>query len=202
MYEQVEKALQSIMQVVEKCPEQFKEKCFEILLSDYLNRLGAPAVGGPIPQQQPTLQKSSPASGIAGQLAQLPPATKTRLGNLGKRIEMNDERFLELFDFTSDEVHYHPIEVPGDSVAEQMRNTALLVATFTYLAGGHWRADWAEARALCLDCNCYDSGNFATAMRAEEGNLFKSVTANEPLELTGPGRQGAEQLLAQLLSQP
>jgi len=88
-----------------------------------------------------------------------------------------------------------------DGADEQIqRNVALLVAVRTYLATGAWTADWSEVKALCIDLNCYDAANHAAYLRKGEGKYFKSVAVGKAIELSGPGRTAAEQVLAGLIA--
>jgi hypothetical protein len=198
MYEDGAKQLGVILELVKKCPDALQEKCFTILLQGYVDseqaRIVAPQA--PVTSLQ-TVEAPPAASAVAGEA---PPEVRGRLAALAKRLHVEEEELEELFDFTADPFVYNPLAAPGDTNADKTRNVALLVAVRTYLATGTWTADWSEVKALCIDLNCYDAANHAAHLRKGEGRLFKTVAAGKTIELSGPGRTAAEQVLAGLLA--
>lgn len=199
MYDGAEEALESILRIVEKCPAPYKEKCFEVLLKGYVDQqIGfLPKGSGTKNEPPPRDSRGGDDPGTLG--VELPPEVDRRLRALAKRLEVSAADFLDVFDFTSTDHAYHPLDIPGGNNAVRTRNAALLVAARTFLLTGTWRADWGEIRALCVDVNCYDSPNHSKYLRSGAGEIFRSVDPGSPVELTGPGRQQAEELVKQLI---
>src|SRR5260370_19286730 len=194
MYEAAAKQLEVILELVRKCPEPLQEKCFRILLQGYVD---AEQVRGAATRAQEMIPPSPEPSTAVGE----PPAeVGVRMAALAKRLSVEQEEVEELFDFTADPFVYNPMEAPGDNNADRTRNVALLVAVRTYLATGNWTADWAEVKARCIDLNCYDGPNHATFLKRGKGTLFKTVEVGKTIELSGPGRTAAEQVLAGLIA--
>ena len=57
-----------------------------------------------------------------------------------------------------------------------------------------------RGKKLFVDLNCYDAANHAAYLRKGEGKYFKSVAVGKAIELSGPGRTAAEQVLAGLIA--
>jgi hypothetical protein len=194
MYEDGAKQLEVILELVKKCPDALQEKCFTILLQAYVDGEQVRGVAAPGPVMAvPSPEPYPPAGGP-------PSEVRVRMAAFAKRLNVEEEEVEQLFDFTADPFVYHPMEAPGDNNADRTRNVALLVAVRTYLATGNWTADWAEVKARCIDLNCYDGPNHATFLKRGKGNLFKAVEVGKTIELSGPGRTAAEQVLAGLIA--
>lgn len=196
MYKNGEGALDRILELVAKCPKELQEKCFEVLLSGYVQlEVGAskPSAPSAAPQHpsQPQQQTPPPESAI-------PPTVLPRFKNSAKRLGVPLEKLEALFDFNVDPFGLHAVTVPGKNNAEKSRNVALLAASRSYLATGSWIADWQEVKSLCVDHNCYDSANHAVNLKKSSGPWFKGVEPGKPIELSSGGIKEAEKLLKNL----
>lgn len=193
MYKNGEAVIARILELVAKCPKELQEKCFEQLLSGYVQQEGG--IGRP---------RSSSDTGQAEQkntllplLAEtaIPAAVLPRFKTMAKRLPVGIEMLEALFDFNLDPFGLHAVNLPGKNNADKSRNVALLAAARSYLASGSWVADWAEVKALCVDQNCYDSVNHATNIKKGIGSLFKKVDPGKSVELSTEGVKEAEKLL-------
>jgi len=196
MYKNGEAALDRILALVEKCPKELREKCFEVLLSGYVQMEVGTFKPTTLPPtihvgQQPSLQPPQPESNI-------PQAVLPRFKNTAKRIGVGLEKLEALFDFNTDPFGLHALTVPGKNKAEKTRSVALLAAARSYLATGAWSADWQEVKSLCVDQNCYDLANYSMNLKKGTGTLFKSVEPGKPIELSSGGIKEAEKLLKAL----
>jgi len=54
---------------------------------------------------------------------------------------------------------------------------------------------------MCVHQNCYDVNNFAGVLKKAKGDIFKSVSPGNSVELSGAGTEQAEQLLAAMCRQ-
>jgi len=190
MYENAEEAIARILAIVEKCPDNLKEKCFEVLLRGYVEReLSGRAPSGAL--QPPGAKGGEEALGI-------PEAVLQRFRTTAKRLSVDLASLAGLFDFGNDPFTFHALKAPGEKKAEKTRRVALLVAAKSYLATGNWIADWQEVKAECINQNCYDATNQAVNLQAGEGGMwFKSVETGKNIELTAEGVKEAERLLVQ-----
>jgi len=195
VYKNGEAALDRIMELVTKCPKELQEKCFEILLSGYV-QLEVAAIS-PHPQgekkQQEEVQQETP-----GQESHVPPTILPRFKNTAKRLGVTPENLESLFDFSIDPFTLHALNLPGKKKADKTRNAALLAASRSYLGTGSWAADWKEVKSLCVDHNCYDAPNHTVNLKKGASKLFKSVEPGKAIELSSGGVKEAEKLLKSL----
>ena len=186
MYENWEATLARILELTAKCPKEYQEKCFEGLLSGYVQRevAGRKAAAPGAPAHPPPADESH-----------IPPSVLPRFKNTAKRLGVALEKLESLFDFTRDPFGLHAVTVPGTSKGEKTRNVALLAASRSYLAMGSWTADWQEVKSLCIDHNCYDQTNHAVLLKRGAGTLFKAVDAGKAIDLSSDGIKRAEEML-------
>ena len=188
MYKDGEGALARILELVEKCPKDLQEKCFEALLSGYVQiEVGAtkppvPSVGQIQLDQQRQQQNPPPELHI-------PDAVLPRFKNTAKRLGVAIDRLESIFDFSVDPFVLHAVSLPGKNNAEKVRNVALLAAARSYLAEGAWSGDWQEIKSLCVDHNCYDASNHVVNLKKGVSILFKSVESGKVIELSSGGIQ-------------
>ncbi len=191
MYESAEEVIARILALVDKCPENLKERCFEVLLRGYVEReLAGLANRTPV-------TKTPPPDGDHS--LGIPEAVLQRFRSTAKRLSINLSALAALFDFGNDPFTFHALTVPGANKAEKTRRVAVLVAAKSYLATGNWVADWQEIKAECINQNCYDSANLAINLRSGEGAAwFKAVESAKNIELTVEGVKEGERLLTQV----
>lgn len=203
MFKDAEKQLETILKVVEKCPEPLKEKCFEILLTAYAEAAArAPEPRGTSPGAPGATHTPPPPAPPPGGASQIPQSLQQRFGIMAKRIGVSVQNLERLFDFSAEPFTFHAVQVPGDKAARKSRSVVLLVAAKSYLATGVWSADWAEVKAECTNHSCYDQDNHASNLKKGEGEeWFKTVVAGKPIELKPAGVTKAEELLKSLVEQ-
>lgn len=197
MYKNGEAALERILELVSKCPKELQEKCFEMLLSGYVQiEIGITKPSSPAAQAS---SSQSSQTSTAQPESHVPPAVLPRFRNTAKRIGVPIEKLEALFDFSVDPFLLHALTLPGKNNAEKTRQVALLAASRSYLATGAWSADWQEVKSLCVDYNCYDAPNHAVNLKKGANSVFKNVEPQKPVELSSDGIQEAEKLLKGLV---
>jgi hypothetical protein len=194
MYKSGETALDRILTIVDKCPKEFQSKCFEVLLSGYVQM----EVGAIRPQVESYTGSNSVAAqqqpGVSLE-SNIPQTVLPRFKNTAKRVGVELEKLEALFDFNADPFGLHAVAIPGKNNAEKTRSVALLAAARSYLATGSWSADWQEVKALCVDQTCYDLANYSGNLKKGAGSIYKSVESGKPIELSSAGIKEAEKLL-------
>jgi len=197
VYENAKPNIEKIIELVKLCPDSLQEKCFELLLSAYLESLKpkispvAPAV----PAATMPLSPATPATAVQSGNFGVPDSIKPRLTSLAGRKKVPLERAANLFDFTADPITYHAYVIPGTRKSEKTRNVALSLALKSYVLNGTWMADWKEFRAACVDQNCLDLPNMASIMAHD---WFKSVDKNDGISLSSQGVTAAEAQFANM----
>lgn len=197
MYEDAASEIKKILKLVEACPETLQAKAFEVLLNGYVQSLSPgprqmSLGGGKGDQKLHMPAVNAPPSGI-------PQEVLPRLQAMAKRRNVDLDCLAGLFDFSSDPVAFAPVHIEGSKTLERMRKVALAVAARTFILTGKWTADWTEIKAMCTHQNCYDQPNFASTLKKEKGEIFKSVEVGKSIELSASGTDQAELLLASLV---
>ena len=196
MFDDAKPELEKILALVNLCPEKLQEKCFELLLSAYLDSKvpKQPAFVPVGPQAMPT-PGTDIGQGGNGDTNAIPELIRTRFNSLVGRTKVSAAKAAELFDFNVDPFIYHGVSIPGSSNREKMKNVALLLSLKSYLTSASWVADWKEFRAACLDHSCWDQGNSTKIMNHE---WFKTGSSADGITLAPPGIKAAETLFAKL----
>ncbi len=191
MYENAEEVIARILTIVAKCPDNLKEKCFEVLLRGYVEtEISIPARRTANETSVLTEREDTSIE------AAIPEAVRQRFKSTAKRLSVSLPKLAGLFDFGNDPFTFHALVVPGMNNADKTRKVALLVAAKTYLATGNWIADWQEVKAECINQNCYVSTNQSVNLQAGEGKVwFKSVEVGKNIELSAEGQKEAQKLL-------
>jgi hypothetical protein len=192
MFENAEPVIDRILVLVNKCPEPLQNKCFEILLTAYVESTKPKAPTDPDKQTEDKRQKEDPNR----QPLDIPEAVRPRFGTMATRLKITQPALASLFDFHNDPFTFHALDVPGTTGAKKMRNVALLLAVKNYLATGNWTADAKEFRAMCIDQNCDDRSNMSRYMNSTEG-YFKNMD-EKVIPLSSAGITAAEKLIASL----
>jgi hypothetical protein len=195
MYKNWDAALGRILELVAKCPKEYQEKCFEVLLSGYVQL----EIGFVNPQAASTTtiqrNKQHPPPD-----PDIPAALLLRFKNTAKRLNIETEKLTSLFDFSVDPFTLQAVSISGKNTAEKSRNVALLAAARSYFATGSWTADWQEVKAMCVNHNCYDKKNFAINLKQGAGGWFKTFEPGKTIELSASGIKAAEKLLKDLIA--
>jgi hypothetical protein len=193
LYPDAEKYIDEILKIVEKCPEPYKQKCFEVLLQGYVTHQVKTTVGE---EKPPELKK--PIIVDSSKDTQVPTEILQRFKTFAKRLDVGLDKLERLFDFTTDPFIYQPFTPPGTNAAEKVRSIALILAAKTYLMTGNWNADWKEVKSLCVDHNCYSATNHLTNLQKGKSTLFKTVETGEAIVLTPDGIKQAEAIIKTL----
>jgi len=187
MYEKAEEMLARILEITKTLPQDHQLKGFEILLSGYvqseLHKVAPPSKAAPT-TEPPSIAAS----------ADIPKEVLQRFGATAKRLQVDQEKLMSLFDFTTDPFALQALSIPGDNIADKARNVALVIAAKNYFTNGNWFADWKEVKAESVNQNCYDSPNHAKYLKAG-GTQFKSVNPGVGIEPNADGIKAAEQLI-------
>jgi hypothetical protein len=194
LYPEAEKYIDEILKIVEKCPEPYKQKCFEILLQGYVT-IQAKTAGG---ENNPPKVKKLIAEDTLKE-TQIPTEILQRFKAFAKRLDVEPEKLERIFDFNLDPFVYQPFNPPGSTTAEKARSIALVLAAKSYLATGNWSADWKEIKSLCVDHNCYDSNNHSINIQNGQGNVFKTVETGKHVILSPDGQKQAENSLKSII---
>ncbi len=193
-FKQLKSSIKDISDVASSVPEQFREKCFEILLDALL-------AGEEPPRQENTDPKDPAKKEKHGEK----PATVAVPLNAQVRVFLRkngitEEELNKIVLVEGDEVHF--VHTPkSKSNAQGQLEWSLLLALKNAILKNSFEADPEEVRSRCIDVGFYDKGNFATNFKTEKfKRLFKTtlVPQGQAVALTPGGQQALGELVKAL----
>lgn len=178
--------LKKIVELANTVPEEYRQKCFELLLIYTLQGLLPPTQGG---SPKPATPPSHPP--IHKQFV-LPIDVKAFLSQYGLA-----ESLLWKF-FLVEGTEIRPIyKLQVTKKARAQIQHALMMTLETAISTGQFQVDIESLRTRCQDQKCYDAPNFMKNIK-ENAYLFKTVTNDQPLSLSPDGKSELADLIEQL----
>jgi len=179
--------LKKIVELVKTVPEEYRQKCFELLLSHALQ-----VISPPPPVVSPVTTGPAPTPTLVPKLFVLPIDVKAFLSQYGL-----DESLLWKF-FLVEETEIRPIyKLETTKKATAQIQHALMMALETAISTGQFQVDIESLRARCKEVKCYYSANFMSYIKKHK-NLFKTIEPDQPLSLSPDGKSELADLLEQL----
>lgn len=206
MASELESKILEFAELAQKCPERFQEKCFEVLLQQYLSGQTKPS------QRQQADQVADPDAEQVGDV-------ETDVTSDGQEdiaagdLHVKARRFLERSGISLEELNQIfykegsellPLydDLGTTRLAESQTRIALLQALRAGLPSGEFAFDGEEVRAEAQLRKCYDAGNFATNFK-NNAALFDGFTKYDrkhpSIRLSERGRGELAQLIRELL---
>jgi hypothetical protein len=200
--------------IAKSCPENLQNRCFEILLSHYLESVAKP----------PTLRIDEPTQKPSEPTLQVAPAELNLSGSIGGGSTPTDQdltlaslsirarKFLEKYGRSIDDLN-QLFYKEGDDLKplyEDLKTTkstesqiriALLAALREGLKSGDFVFDGELVRAECQLRKCLDKKNFAAIFKRNASlfDAFESYVADTPkVRLSESGKEQLSNLIAEL----
>ncbi len=143
----LKKEIKEIAQIAKSCPEEFRQKCFEILLNDALARAGFGEDGGKERKQD------APSGG------------GKQFQSFVKENSVSQNALSNVFDFTSDEGFIQVSDFKQKAKSKQQIVIGLLVGVKSLRSTGIATVDDAVLRQLCETHHVLDRPNFVRYMK-------------------------------------
>lgn len=179
--------LKKIVELAKTVPEEFRQKCFELLLNYALQTL--PPITTP---SSPTHPPQAPIAAPKHKHYVIPMDVKAFLSQYGI-----DETLLWKF-FLIEGTEIRPIyHLKTTKKAKAQIHLALLLAMQTAISTGQFQVDIEMLRNQCNEHKCYDRANFMKNLKGNE-TLFKSVEPDQPLFLSPDGKSALADLLEEM----
>ncbi len=180
--------LQKIVELANSVPEEYRQKCFELLLG---NALQTKQPTAPIPPAGKTIVEI-PTPPKDQQPFILPIDVKAFLSQYGL-----DESLLWKF-FLKEGKEIRPIyQLKAVKKAAVQIQHGLMLTLENAIINGQFQVEIETLRSRCVDQKCYDSSNFTKNIK-DNVKLFKSIANDEPLVLSPDGKSELAELLEQL----
>ncbi len=180
--------LKKIVDLVETVPQEYRQKCFEILLTHALQgATGALPVSGAPQAVPPPPPPTTPQKTFV-----LPIDVKAFLS----QYKLDESILWKFFIVEGNQLRpiYHL--KANKKAAAQIQHT-LMMALENALVTGQFQCEIETIRERCTDQKCYDSANFMATIKNNAG-LFKGIETDKPLSLSPDGKSELADLLESL----
>ncbi len=200
----IEQKIKEIIKIVELCPASLQEKCFEMLLNNFiLNTTPAPKK----PEGKAAIQENkenTEKNDAGGAEAPKPEESDIKLSD----IHVKAKKFLEK-GITIEQINniyykereeYKPLfdNLKTSKISESQIRITLLEALKNGLKTGEFSADTKIVRELCEVYKCYDSANFAANFK-KSANLFSDEYKKDvTLALSSAGKDKLAEIIKDL----
>jgi len=210
-YEKLKEEIKQIADIAASVPEQFRDKCFELLLTNLVQ-----ANAGERRDERKTEPERKAGSGTEGAdtAEKLPPppprkdgskiTLTTQLRLLMRRTTLNEEEIGSVIMQGDDgDVHFvrEPHNVP---LAQGQIEWALLLALKNAIKNDSMTVDPEDVRSVCQEKGFYDRANFASIFkRPNYSKYFKEalVPQGQAQPLTADGQDALGKLVKRLAIQ-
>lgn len=180
--------LQQIVELANSVPEEYRQKCFELLLA---NKLQTKHPSAPKPPEENKGAETPPVD-KPQQPFVLPIDVRAFLSQYGLSESVLWKNFLR----DGDEIRpIYQLKVTQKG-ATQIQH-ALMQSLENAIIKGQFQVDIEALRTRCIEQKCYDSPNFKKHLK-NNAKLFKSIEDDQPLSLSPDGKSDLAELLEQL----
>ena len=202
-YDQLKVGVKEIAEIAASVPEQFRDKCFELLLSSLLRDEGNGATEVEKTDKGKRLDTSQDDVDKKPKRAQGEIPITTQLRVLMKKTGVTKEEIEKLLLYDNGEVHFIKEPHPKGITTGQME-WALLLALKNAILNNSLSTDPEEVRSVCQEKGYYDKTNFAGVFKTERNaKLFrKALVKQGPAEpLSSDGQDALGELIKRIASE-
>jgi len=180
-YEELEKEIQKIVEMVEKLPEPYREKTFETLLSNILIK----------PTTQEVNEETSEAESYD---FQIPIEVRAFL----RQFSIDEGRIYELFLITGKDEIVSTYKISTTSFSKAQIQISIMTALENTLKQtGKFEFDIEDVRKRCQDNKCYNMKNFM-AHFSNNKKLFKDLKNEQHIILSPYGKEKLAEIINEL----
>jgi len=185
MLEKLKADFDTIIDLVNKAPAALQEMAFKMILEQWFSanvaRSVVPAAGS---------ASSSGGAGASTGQSGVPDAVKPFLTANAITTDLLEKVFHPVGPGAQLQASY----IPGNGKANKMVSLSLLLCVKQALESGSFTCTLKELRELAVHYDCYDSANFSGTLKANK-NYYNPRDKGAPLELSGPGRKRAGDII-------
>jgi hypothetical protein len=144
-YAELKAGVKEIAEIAASTPERFRDKCFELLLS---NLLGQESAVPPSYRKDEPSQRDAPRNQDANRKPQGTIPMKTQLRLLMKKTDVTPEELERIVMYDNDEIHF--IKEPHDTgISAGQMDWALLLALKNAILKDSMSTDPEDVRSVC-----------------------------------------------------
>jgi hypothetical protein len=196
--------------IAQECPESLRNKCFELLLTQYLRNVEVGEQGaakrtgevGGLVSPRP-VEPAEDNGTVLPSAEALPPTPPSQEDITAAHIHIRARKFLEKYELTiadlnqlfyRDAEEFRPLyeDLKTTKSAESQIRIALLQALISGMKSGEFQFDGEVVRKECQTRKCYDVANFSANLKnnATLFDTFEKYEKQSPLiKLSEAGRE-------------
>lgn len=176
--------LKEIVDLANSVPDEFKQKCFELLL--------AHSLAGRTIKEEPIQKPPAPVPATSPK----PPVLPIDVRAFFSQYNIDQSKLAKLFFIEGSEIRplYH---IKTTVKANAQVQLALLMTLEQALNDGQFSVQIESLRTRCDELKMYDSVNFMTILK-KNSSLFKAVDKSQPLVLSSDGKSELADLIEEL----
>jgi hypothetical protein len=198
-YAQLKDSVKEIAEIAASVPEQFRDKCFELLLTNLLRENDGDGTTGDDKNKKE--ERKSPEDETKPKGDGVPITTQLRV--LMKKTDVTKEEIDKILLYDNKAVHF--IKEPSTKgVTTGQMEWALLLALKNAIENDSLATDPEELRSVCQDKGYYDKTNFSGVLKQERNaKLFrKALVKQGPAEpLSSDGQDALGELIKRLATE-
>ena len=194
MYERLKIELKEIAAIADGLPERYRERCFDVLLSELLKEESSK--DSPFPADPPPLTpEKTPAP---PPIPNKPMVVQAKVRAFLTRHGLKEDVLPKILFVEGQEVHF--IKEPDKSkVASCQIRWALLLALKNGILKGEMSVDAEEVRSVCIDKGIYDRKNYSSNYKKNAAFFQVSPVPHGPaVKLSDEGEKELANLLTKL----
>lgn len=184
--EELEVKLKEFVEISEKLPEKYREKCFEVLLNNFLKT-------GRTSEKEPETGSDTHPVPTTQKKFIIPIDVRAFL----QQYNIQEDNIQKLFIVEGEEIR--PIYTIKTTVKSDAQiQLAVLTALENALKQGKFEFGIENVRARCKDRAVYDTVNFKTHFRNNK-KLFKDLSDDEHVELSPDGKAELADIILEII---
>lgn len=198
MVNELKNKVLEIASIAKECPENLQEKCFELLLKDFLAKQSSPPEGGAEEQVVEEdlqkggefLQEDLSEKDLHVKARKFIQSNKLTMDHINQIFYKEGEKILPLYD-----------DLKTTKATESQLRIAMLQALNNGMHSGEFEFNGEEVREECQLRKCYDAPNF-TAIFKNNKEFFEDFTKynkkSPVIRLSGEGKEALAEVIKEL----
>jgi hypothetical protein len=203
MYENIEKDLKRIVDLVKLCPSNLQEKCFELLLNGLISESNI--------KKAPSAQTQDPPPGVIKEEIKMEEdltekQEEIKLSDLHVKARKLLEQGLTLGElnnvFYKENNEIKPLfdDLKSSKVSESQIKIALIEAFKNGYNKGEFSFNTDTVKQQCDVYKCYDQPNFASHFKKQENLFNEQYVRSSVMSLSSEGKKELVKVLKDLAS--
>ncbi len=207
MYEELKAEIKEIIEITKECPAELQQRCFEILLDNYLQKFRATKNVQTVPVQiedkaDEIVVENNEASTSASDITENDFHVKVRRFFQTNNISVNDLNRIYYKENGQLLPYYESMH--STKMSECQLRLTLLTAFEAGFANGEFVVNGENVRKRCQELKCYDSPNFATNFKNNAAlfdNWVDKYDKNTDYILSVEGKKQLAQTLIKIIAE-